>query len=82
VVDLPSGREVRYDEEQVVSDSERACESAFEGYIGIPYHDSALWVFFIYPDRSAWIKGDRVVTCATYGRGGRSLVGSMADSGR
>jgi hypothetical protein len=39
-------------------------------------------LFFIYPDRSAWTRGDRVVTCALYDGGGWPLVGSMADSGR
>jgi hypothetical protein len=82
VVDLPTAGEVRYDEEQVVIDSEQACEGAFEGYVGIPYDDSALWLFLIYPDRSAWHGGDRVVTCALYDGAGSPLVGSMADSGR
>jgi hypothetical protein len=82
VVALPTAGEVRYDEEQVVIDSEQACEGAFEGYVGIPYDDSALWLFFIYPDTSAWHRGDRVVTCALYDGGGSPLVGSMEGSGR
>jgi hypothetical protein len=81
VVDLPADGEVRYDEEQVVIDSEQACDGAFEGYVGIPYDDSTLGVFFIYPDRSAWIGEDRAIICALYDGGGRPLVGSMADSG-
>jgi hypothetical protein len=82
VLDLPAEGDVRYDEEQVVIDSEQACIGAFEGYVGNPYDDSALRLFFIYPDRSAWTRGDRVVTCALYDGGGWPLVGSMADSGR
>jgi hypothetical protein len=82
VSDLPTAADVRYDEEQVVVDGEQACEGAFEGYVGIPYDDSELWLFFIYPDRSAWHEGDRVVTCTLYDGGGGPLVGSMADSGR
>jgi hypothetical protein len=82
VVELPAAGDVRYDEEQIFIDGERACEGAFEGYVGISYDDSALWLFFIYPDRSAWRSGDRMVTCALYDGDERPLVGSMADSGR
>jgi hypothetical protein len=81
-IDPHAEEEVAYEEEQVAIDSEQACLGAFEGYVGSAYDDSALWLFVIYPDRSAWIRGDRMVTCALSDGGGSPLVGSMADSGR
>jgi hypothetical protein len=83
LVELPATDGAPYpDEEQLGADSDDACVQPFAPYVGVPYEQSSLWLFSLYPDPAGWRKGDRVVMCVLYDGGLEKLVGSVANSGR
>ena len=43
-----------------------ACIEAFEGYVGIPYAESTLWLFPLAPLEDSWQAGDHEVACLVY----------------
>jgi hypothetical protein len=45
---------------------ERQCIPAFATYVGTPYRESELDVFWVVPTTEAWDDGDRTVQCAVY----------------
>ena len=42
------------------------CGPAFETFVGLPYDDSVLDVFYLMPTEDGWRTGDRAVLCAVY----------------
>lgn len=53
-------------EDEVISTADTMCEAAFEGFVGIPYLDSALYYTTMYPTAEGWAAGDREVLCLIY----------------
>jgi hypothetical protein len=42
------------------------CLPAFRAYVGLPYEDSVLELFYFFPSKDAWGGGDHSVQCAAY----------------
>jgi len=40
-----------------------ACSDAFEDYVGTPYEESALEIYWTYPTSQTWSRGDREIVC-------------------
>ena len=71
---LPSQSEI----EDIV-DAE--CVSRFEGFVGIPYPDSALLVTWLEPTPGSWAAGDRDLLCLASGPAGE-VVGTLEGTNR
>jgi len=56
------------------------CLAAFETFVGTPYADSRLDVFWLEPTQAAWTAGDRSVQCAVYDPRNARLIGSLKGS--
>lgn len=56
-----------------------ACAQEYEGYVGVPYADSTLFLTYLLPSARGWQAGDRVVTCFATTTGER-LTRSVHDS--
>lgn len=61
-----------------------ACLAAFEGYVGIPYEESALDYTMFYPSPGSWEQGDREIICFIISGEGTDvqLSGSMKGSNK
>lgn len=57
------------------------CVSRFEGFVGIPYPDSALLVTWLEPTPGSWAAGDRELLCLASGPPGE-VVGTLEGSNR
>ena len=60
---------------------EAECLPAFEGYVGISYQISELFLFPITPTAESWDRTDREVACALFADE-EQLIGSMQGSNR
>jgi hypothetical protein len=59
-----------------------ACRAPFEAYVGVPYETSSLSMLISYPEDLLWLKGDRTIDCFVTAPNGRSLTGSVRDTGQ
>lgn len=60
--------------------SETACYGAFEGYVGINWLDSSLFITWIYPSLTSWNdEDDREILCVLGAKNASPLTGSMKD---
>ncbi len=58
------------------------CLDAFDGFVGTPYVDSELDIYYLVPSEESWSEGDREVVCAVYDLSGAKLTGSAENIGR
>lgn len=58
------------------------CLPSFLAYIGRPYEDSELDIFWLEPSTEGWATGDRKVQCAVYHPRIHRLIGSLQGSDR
>lgn len=58
------------------------CDPAFEAYIGTPYIESELDIFWLQPTQDTWISGDRSIQCAVYHPRISRLTESLKGSAR
>lgn len=58
------------------------CLPAFDAYVGVPYLDSELDVFYFVPSPEAWDAGERSIQCAIYNPLISRLTGSVKGSAR
>jgi hypothetical protein len=56
------------------------CAPAFTSYVGRPYEQSALEVYFLVPSKDSWGSGDRTVQCAVYPRNNAHPTTSLKGS--
>lgn len=69
-------------EDEVQTDADTGCESAFAGFVGLGYEDSILDFTYYYPTVSSWTKnGDRLVSCIIVDPGVKT-TGSLKGSAR
>jgi len=61
---------------------EDQCVPAFHAYVGTPYLDSELDIFYFVPTPEAWVEGDRSVQCAVYHPLISRLTGTLKGSQR
>lgn len=67
---------------QVEQLASEGCVAEFEAFVGTPYQESTLDVFYLAPSASSWAEfGDREVLCAVHDVDGDLLTGSARDSG-
>lgn len=66
---------------QIGGYAETECVNRFEPFVGRPYEQSELFIYYLVPSESTWSAGDREVLCAVYLQDGQ-LEGSMEGSGR
>lgn len=52
------------------------CLAAFDGFVGTPYADSELDIYYLIPSEESWSDGDREVVCAVYDLSGEQLTGT------
>jgi hypothetical protein len=80
VVDHPAGSGEAYpgtaDIEAVVNTE---CAALFEPFVGTPYTDSALFIYYLAPGEDSWADGDREILCALF-KSEEKLEGSMQGS--
>jgi hypothetical protein len=74
VFDLADGD---FDATAVEEGARSGCLDEFDAFVGLPYADSELDVFAIWPTEESWAEGDREVLCSVYAIDLRKLVGSM-----
>jgi hypothetical protein len=53
-----------YDANAVIEASEQECLARFDTFVGMPYADSELDIFYLYPLADGWAGGDRETLCA------------------
>jgi hypothetical protein len=56
----------KFDPVAVADDAATMCRSEFTTFIGLPYEESALDIYYLYPQADSWENGDREVICAVY----------------
>jgi DNA-binding SARP family transcriptional activator len=69
-------------DEQVQAQAIERCSTQFLNYVGVAPDESALDVFYVYPDSAVWQQGIRGGGCTLYDKAGLDLTGSMAGSRR
>ena len=52
------------------------CLDGFDGFVGTPYADSELDIYYLIPSEQSWSEGDREVVCAVYDLSGAQLTGT------
>ena len=52
------------------------CLAAFDGFVGTPYADSELDIYYLIPSEESWADGDREVVCAVYDLSGDQMTGT------
>lgn len=57
------------------------CKPNFEPYIGLPYEESVLEIYVLFPTQSEWESGLRTLTCLVYDPENFVLDRSVRDSG-
>jgi hypothetical protein len=76
-----------FDALEVAEAAEAMCREEFAAFIGLSYEESALDIYYLYPQADSWENGDREVICAVYtpnpdtGRVTRT-TGSLAGTAR
>lgn len=81
LVDHPLGSDAPYPGiEQIELDSLRHCLEGWETYVGVPFAESPLDIFYIYPTEASWSAEDREIICSLYRLDEAQLVGSERDS--
>jgi hypothetical protein len=81
LVDHPGGDDSPFPgRDQIELDSFRLCLQKFEGYVGVPFTESPLDIFYIYPTDESWLAGDREIVCSLYRLDEARLVGSERGS--
>jgi len=68
-------------EEAIMADADAVCQAEFANFVGLPYDQSTLLYWPIYPTEGSWSDGDREVLCAVY-EDGTKLTGSVAGAAR
>jgi hypothetical protein len=58
------------------------CLEGFDDFVGMPYVDSELDIYYLMPSEDSWADGDREVVCAVYDLSGERLTGSAELIGR
>jgi hypothetical protein len=76
--DLPTGAYPGL--EQVQQDTEVYCRSEFESFVGLPFDDSELNMFFVYPEEQGWGLGDHQIACVVVDA--EDVTGSLRDAAR
>ena len=71
--DLP---EQTFDPVVIDSASFEICLDGFDGFVGTPYVDSELDIYYLVPSEESWADGDREVVCAVYDLSGDQLTGT------
>lgn len=67
--------------EQLQQDGQDFCLAEFEGFIGVPYDESAIYFSSYYPTEGSWNElGDREILCIAFLDGEQSS-GSLAGAG-
>ena len=77
--DLP---DQAFDPAIIDSTSFEICLEAFDGFVGTPYADSELDIYYLIPSEASWSDGDREVVCAVYDLSGEQLTGTAENIGR
>jgi len=62
-----------FNHQKLVTEAQKVCGSTFETFVGVPYNDSRLSVYFYTPTSDSWDNGDRNITCLT-GKGNHGTV--------
>lgn len=83
VVDLPAGSSAPYPGEfETYLEGFQMCLSRFDAYVGVPFGESPLDIYTLYPIATGWADGDREVVCSLYLLDETPLVGTEKDSDR
>lgn len=61
---------------------EDECMPAFEEFVGVPYEESQLDIYWLTPTEEGWAAGDRQVQCSVFHPVDDELTGSLEGSGR
>jgi hypothetical protein len=75
-------------DDAVLARAEQGCTRKFDEFVGTPYGDSVLDVFYLYPAVETWNLGERGVTCSVYqptgptGQGHAKVTGTLRDARR
>ncbi len=67
--------------DEVANAAYERCAMEFEAFVGIPYAESVLDVWPMYPTLNSWNDGDREVLCVVYDPAART-IGSLAGAAR
>lgn len=63
--------------------SEKGCLDAFEPFVGLPYNQSKLTFFYLYPQAITWTQADdRSVVCLVGEPGGAATTGTLKGANR
>lgn len=68
-------------EDAILADADSVCVAEFANFIGLPYEESALVYWPMYPTEGSWGDGDREVLCVVY-EDGAKVTGSLAGAAR
>jgi hypothetical protein len=79
IADLP---DQPFDPDAVDASSFEICLEAFDGFVGTPYAESELDIYYLIPTEQSWSDGDREVVCAVYDLSGAQLTGTAENIGR
>jgi hypothetical protein len=68
VVDHPAGEDEPYPGVDAMAEqADEVCVAAFADFVGLPWQDSTLDTYHIYPVEQGWdLLGDREIVCAVY----------------
>jgi hypothetical protein len=67
-------------DEDVATAADTGCTDRFEGFVGVPYEDSVLEIYFFSPTRRSWsLSNDRRVTCVIATDGATGSVRGSAN---
>lgn len=81
-VDHPAGSDAAYPGASAVEEVINSeCNARFEPFVGTPYEDSELYIYYLAPTEESWGDGDREILCALY-LPDEQLQGSMEGSER
>ena len=62
--------------EAIDAQAERLCVAEFEGFVGLSYEESVLYVGLVTPSEESWTQGDRSILCTIYDPAGE-VSGSL-----
>jgi hypothetical protein len=83
VVDIPAGSSAPYPGEfATYLEGFQMCLDRFEAYVGVPFRESPLDIYSLYPIATGWAAGDREVVCSLYSLDEVPLVGTEMGSDR
>ena len=68
-------------EEAVTTAAEEGCDTEFETFVGMPYQESVLEVFYYYPTEEVWAF-DRSVVCILIDPSGEPVTGTLQGANR